>query len=464
MNASISVVMIGRNDEYEPGWSERLKSVIEYNRVHAQNAGISLQFVFVEWNPPADRPLLAYDLTRGHADTTVVVVPRTIHDEFESGEEMPIVLSVAVNAGLRAATGSHVLVTGGDDFFGTALLKRIARDGLTRGVVYRAERVNIRTDLPWGELTPSAIEDPHRIDSVDTCTEPPYDRPPFTNACGDFLMLDRSTMLGLRGFDETVRKGRLHLDSRFALNAMAVCGEAELLGRIFHLSHARSFVNTPIGGYAGLRINPAREVPYLNAAAWGLGAYSWRRSPDCGRVWLLDPPHQAQRSRPLRVGPITRLRALATTRRLERELSRCQPSRPRTDECEQVMPHDLAAVVSPNYWVGGSVRMVNGGVQVSTPGQPWGYAAYLPAVGPVDTDMWAWVRVSIRVTKGAIGVGLLDGDEILDEEVCGVTDRPEEIWLRLPAGRVCAVLVRNGDATFASEVTINSIVTLATPD
>ncbi|MCC8432207.1 hypothetical protein [Reyranella aquatilis] len=277
----IEAIILGRNDNYEPQWTEKLLAAIAYNRAVLTRDGYEFRVAFVEWNPPAGNPLLAPMLVERFPYVRCVVVAPEVHKAICQGP-MPIMLNPAINAAVRTSEADYLVVTGGDCFFGRALADRIAREGLVANRLYRAERVNIRADIDFVSATPAEIEDPANIVSVDTCSEPPYDRPPFTNASGDFLMMDRATMTGLRGFDEAIDFSKLHLDSRLCWTCMDAGMDCELLGRIFHISHTQSYVNAG-GAYDSQSYVTEVSLPYLNPDEWGLGRFAWTRDGD--RVW-----------------------------------------------------------------------------------------------------------------------------------------------------------------------------------
>jgi hypothetical protein len=202
-----------------------------------------------------------------------VIVDPDVHAQRCESPDLTVLLNFAFNAGLRTSTARFTIIASGDTFYARTLVERLRADGPRPGVLYRAERVNVAA-FDLDDLTPSTVENPSRITHVETCTEPPYDQPPYTNACGDFLLTDRATMTGLRGFDESIRGARIHLDSRFAWTAMTVLDECVLLGRIFHIDHARSWLRSG-GTYPGRPYVPQDRIPYLNDDDWGLGACVW---------------------------------------------------------------------------------------------------------------------------------------------------------------------------------------------
>lgn len=457
--ADISVVVIGRNDDYEPGWGDRLSQIIGYNTSACAAAGINLDVAFVEWNPPPGRPLLAEALCDAHPNVGVTVVPEDVHDALGSPDDLPIVLALAVNVGIRAATGRHVLVTGGDVLLGRALIARIASEGLRNRVLYRAERVNIAADLSWDDLRSDGVEDIARVVSIDSCREPPYDEPPFTNACGDFLLLDRGTAVGLRGFDESVRRSRLHLDSRFALNAMFACRESILLGEIFHLSHSRSFVNAEHHVYAGGRINPLREVPYLNRPMWGLGD-RLRLPSCCGRICRVDGAAPAGLNGHADLSWPERRRARRSGRALEKARASRQPSSPPLAALRRENSIGATALESLGHWDGADTAASGQRVRVTTPAAPWAYAATALLPDAVAADEWLWAWVDVAAVSGCISVGILVDGVIVDEEICGTDSGPQRIWLRVDqAGS--SLLVRNADSPHQSTVEVVGVGTAA---
>src|SRR5262249_47812780 len=163
------------------------------------------------------------------------------HASLCENPRLAVMLNFAINPAIRSSQADYLLISGGDILFSEHLAARLVQEGLQPGCLYRAERVTIRNDLGFPHCSRRQIEDPANIVMVDTCSEPPYNTPPFTNASGDFILIDRLTMMGLRGFDEGVRNARLHLDSKLCRNAMAIGMSSKLMGRIFHIDHQRSY-------------------------------------------------------------------------------------------------------------------------------------------------------------------------------------------------------------------------------
>lgn len=291
---TIEAIILGRNDDYEPGWSDRLQAVLAYNRERFAGTAFDYRAVFVEWNPPPDQPLLSPQLVARFPFVRGIVVEADVHKSLSRGRQA-MMMNFPVNAAIRTSDADYLVITGGDILFGKNLCERLVHNARP-GCLYRAERVNIRSDLDFGRLVPQMVEDPSNIISVDTCREPPFDRPPYTNASGDFIMMDRLTLAGLRGMDESIDFARLHLDSRMSMNALQAGLDCQLMGQIFHISHSRSF-SRAVSTYPDHEYIWDCSLPYLNGGNWGLADRSWRRLSD--RLWQVsDEPRGAQPTEP----------------------------------------------------------------------------------------------------------------------------------------------------------------------
>jgi hypothetical protein len=312
---TIEAIILGRNDDYEPGWGERLQSVLAYNRDRFAGTAFEYRAAFVEWNPPADRPLLSPELVARFPFVRGIVIDGAVHQSLSRSRQQ-MMLNFPVNAAIRTSGADFLVITGGDILLGEKLCRRLAGEGARAGCLYRAERVNIRPDLDVGRASPQTIEDPSNVVSVDTCREPPFDRPPYINASGDFIMMDRATLTGLRGMDEGIDFARLHLDSRMSTNAMQAGLGCELLGQIFHISHSRSFSRMP-SSYPDHGYTWDCGLPYLNGEDWGLADRLWRRLSD--RLWQVsDEPTGAQPTLPRAHDPDLDRRSTELRRTLER--------------------------------------------------------------------------------------------------------------------------------------------------
>ncbi|MBV8600149.1 MAG: hypothetical protein JO359_01155 [Candidatus Eremiobacteraeota bacterium] len=436
MHFSLEVVNIGRNDEYEPDWDRKLAAAIEHNHGLFKGSGVDYRVAFVEWNPPGNRPLLAPTLLERFPYLRCVVVEPEVHARVCQAPGLELMLNFACNAALRTTSADFTLMTGGDDFFGTQLVRRIAEDGLREGVLYRAERVNVRRDLPFAAIDAATLENPANIVSIDSCTVPPYDKPPYTNACGDFMLLDSGTMSGIRGLDESIDFARLHLDSRYCMTAMSVIEDCVLLGRVFHIDHARSLKNKP--RVPGRAYTWEAGLPYVNGENWGLADFAWTSGND--RLLRVRVP-AAGVATPIPEGlkPTQRLRAQMVASRLAELHTALQPEVPPGTEPSETTP--LGEPYVAREW-DTALDRVPDGLRIETGSKQWDYAAgfSLPESISLGDDRWRWLALSLRLEEGCIGVGFIDPSGAFVDERLFQSPADGTVYVPLPGGATHAVL------------------------
>lgn len=410
---SVECIVLGRNDDYEPNWALKLEGAIRHNRSLFEGSRVDFVVAFVEWNPPKDRPLLGPELVEKFPFLRAIVVDAAVHADLCEIPDLQIMLNFACNAALRTTAADYTLITGGDDFIGQQLAHRIVEDGLKPSCLYRAERVNVREDVDFIHPTVDVLESPDNVVTVDTCSEPPYDTPPYTNASGDFLLLDAGTMAGLRGLDESITFARLHLDSRFCANAMTVVDDCQLLGRIYHINHKASYNNKK--SVPGKSYNWDWGLPYVNSPDWGLARYSWTRDSD--RLYHVSRGTNAGDGAPLPnyLSADTLARAEAASARLAAARDVIQPEEPDAIG-ETPVELDLATLYVQSDWDSTFERRPEG-VVLQTNAPQWGYAAAIPlrAAGVLNPTQWHWLVVRMSVECGAFGIGFFDGGAYLGE-------------------------------------------------
>jgi hypothetical protein len=467
---SLEAVILGRNDDYEPNWNDKLIASIAYNRARFEQGPVDYQVVFIEWNPPRHKLLLSPSLTEKFPFLRAIVVDAAVHEELSMSSDLHIMLNFGVNCGLRTSMADYCLICGGDMFIGTTLASYIKHIGLIRNCLYRAERVNIRDDLDFASATPAVIEAAVNIVSVDICTEPPYDVPPYTSACGDFILVDRPTMVGLRGFDESVRFARLHLDSRFCRVAMTGGLHCNLIGQIFHINHAKSYSNIGSSGYEKMTYDDGAGLPYLNGDDWGLWDFVWKQESD--RLFLVTPERSAsanpiQRAALLSAGELAHVRAVRKRLEETKAAKPRQPSpwRPRHPSQASAWRQDLAGLKAEEHWAPAEVTR-DPDVLVSTGPAAWSSAAELPIIVPqaLFSNHFLWLRVQCDIAVGAVGIAVLADSEMIHEHIANVgpCDQFIPILLGTSEERI-SLLIRNGPLASRSTVRVVSVDLVAEP-
>jgi len=117
------------------------------------------ELIVVEWNPPAERPLLHEVLpapvVEDHLQIRYMVVPAEVHGSFENPAGLPLHQMIAKNAGIRRAGGEFIACTNIDVLFTDELFSRLAERKLSGKFFYRANRCDV--------IVPDDVNDPELL-------------------------------------------------------------------------------------------------------------------------------------------------------------------------------------------------------------------------------------------------------------------------------------------------------------
>jgi hypothetical protein len=289
----LSIVLTGRNDRYGADFVPRFLRVLEFNHRHLSQAGVSHEFVFVEWNVVPDAPWLA-DIVReelpqlGSRFRAYLPDPK-YHDALRMNPRLEFLEFPAKNIGIRRARGAFVLTTNCDIYVGRAVIAVLARAELEPATIYRALRIDLKLGTDQSNVDWSVLQDERNQVSKQKALRPPL----YTGGTGDFLLLDRASYHALGGFNEVYRVARIGLDYNFLVKAYADGYRiADIGGPVYHINHVGSFRITrrlfqgrEEEAHYGDSRWPADVVTYANPESWGLGLAP-ERDLGAGRVWL----------------------------------------------------------------------------------------------------------------------------------------------------------------------------------
>lgn len=229
----ISVVVVGRNDDYGQGFVQRLDTFVRSLDHQAKACPGVFELVIVEWNPPSDRENLYQSIAPPqHLDLRVIQVPQELHQSL--GVARSVLEFHGKNVGARRARGDFVLTTNPDVLFSNDLIAELARRRLRTDVVYRTDRYDFdatgidqvataqlerfaldRTFVMHGirnqcsvsiSITPGTPQISH-LPTSDIDMQIPH-----TNAAGDFLLASREAFYTVRGLYES-KQLKWHVDS-----------------------------------------------------------------------------------------------------------------------------------------------------------------------------------------------------------------------------------------------------------
>jgi hypothetical protein len=253
----ISFVVTSRNDNHGDNPLLRTQAFINSLSYQAEKNKLPIEILFVEWNPPSDKPLLKDVLV--HPDNEYiliryVVVPSEIHQQYHHSYSIPLFQMTAKNVGIRRALADFICCTNIDLLFSNDLFEILSRRNLEKGCFYRCNRcdvpseiVEIREEKKQLEFAERNILARHgfdgsrvgmvgapdwlaKYDTVVKIIQPLIstlrkraDRIGYEmskvdyNACGDFTMMHREDWIKIEGYPE-LDLYSIHIDS-MALNA-----------------------------------------------------------------------------------------------------------------------------------------------------------------------------------------------------------------------------------------------------
>jgi hypothetical protein len=221
----ISIVIVGRNDNYGGDFEGRLFATTRYNLDAFAKRGIAHELIFVEWNPLPDRPLLSHKLAAAFDQARCIVVDGAVHRHVSRNRHIAVFEYHAKNVGAWRAQGRWLLLTNPDNYFGRNTLDFLERGGFDPDTLYRTGRIGISD--------PSALDDPGLCDSD------PDAPPPYYFASGDFIFCSKSLFDRVGGFREDLAFTNTHKDSVFCRAAFDLTGQARKIGNTYHLQHMR---------------------------------------------------------------------------------------------------------------------------------------------------------------------------------------------------------------------------------
>lgn len=268
----IAAVLVGRNDDYMSDFRERLYATIEWNIRYLVS-----EVVFVEWNPPADRELLADALTRRFSCLRAYVVSRETHQSVCENQNVKLLEYHAKNVGIRRARSPWIMTTNADAAVGLDTVNTLMTSTLDPRVAWTAERV----DIPWRE---------DQQDEIGLLGSLRYRRviPYQSLGTGEFCLASKELWHHIRGYDELMVKHRFGCDIRGTAQMLAHGATIRKTGSVLHLSHPTSCTESiqPHHGEAAT----LDGLPYQNGDDWGLGNYKEIELAE--RVWQLEPARE----------------------------------------------------------------------------------------------------------------------------------------------------------------------------
>jgi len=143
----LSIIAASRNDGHGGNIMKRMRLFVNGLIDQCNRHRLNAELIIVEWNPPADRPLLQDLLPRPGAGDRLrlryIEVPAEIHSRYRLSTEIPLFQMIAKNVGIRRATADFILCTNIDLLFSDPLCRILAAGKFRADTYYRANRCDV---------------------------------------------------------------------------------------------------------------------------------------------------------------------------------------------------------------------------------------------------------------------------------------------------------------------------------
>ncbi|MGB0369542.1 MAG: hypothetical protein ACPGD8_09060, partial [Flavobacteriales bacterium] len=145
-NPLLSLVAVGRNDDYGGDFKQRLQNYVNWSIELLTRYEISSEFIFVNYNPIDGEPIekfIVWPESNSFVKIRVITVPKDEHVRTVSTngvKDVPVLEYVAKNVGIRRAKGKFVLSMNPDILLDEGIVKRFNQ--LSAEHYYRSNRVD----------------------------------------------------------------------------------------------------------------------------------------------------------------------------------------------------------------------------------------------------------------------------------------------------------------------------------
>lgn len=268
---SLSIVVVGRNDNYGGDFSLRLKTTFDWNLSRFPNA----ELIYIEWNPIEEKESDCGWITERYPNAKCYIVPNTIHKSLITKKNFPILEYFAKNLGIRKASGDWIILVNADVVFGSD----ISFEMLNTNSVYGTHYNNIQ----WNN---QAIQKEDMTDKKNLLRFFPANSR-LDAVVGNFIMTHKKNWLEMTGYDERLSDVRNGVDSNGLLQLLQLSLKTKVIGNHYHLDHPESIsngANTTHGDQSRINeIAAGINIPYKNNDSWGMSNYTFEEIYP--RIW-----------------------------------------------------------------------------------------------------------------------------------------------------------------------------------
>lgn len=142
----ISIVLVGRNDNYGGDFAARLQHSVAHTLSGIEKFGIHAELLFVNYNPLEEPPVstfIDWKTTTARTPVRIITVPNAVHTQvlsIHSCKPLPVLEYIAKNAGIKRATGEYILCMNPDVLLPDEVFKTM--QSLKSDCYYIADRID----------------------------------------------------------------------------------------------------------------------------------------------------------------------------------------------------------------------------------------------------------------------------------------------------------------------------------
>lgn len=256
-NIYLSVIAASRNDNHGENLDQRTNLFIKSLADNCKKYQIKSELILVEWNQIPNTKTLSERLnliSNEFLNSKIITVSQDLHLKFPNSDRLKFFQMIAKNVGIRRASGEFILATNIDVIMNQKIYEFIAHKKLEQNTIYRCDRHCIDYDYT-GNIEDRYLDQfTNFIDkkyySLDVKTKSKhhvqssvfrylkifnknffkkisfknfksifkkiifylkyykvvpvffFQKKLFTNACGDFTLLDKNSWIDLKGYCE----------------------------------------------------------------------------------------------------------------------------------------------------------------------------------------------------------------------------------------------------------------------
>lgn len=272
----LSIPFVSRNDDHGGQLLERIQGTLNSYIYYKNKYKWDIEIIFVEWNPPPNKPLIRDMLTYPDGfPIRFIEVPPEIHARYNNSGKILLFSANAMNVAMKRAKGNWVVSTTHDDIFSEKLVTLLKNENFSEDSFYRAPRYDTKVNI---------------LQPIDTIIiqlaggvikkNDPGGPGLFTKASGDFIMMSKDNWNLIQGYPEWPVLG-MWFDGIVLANAWGNKLEQIIFPYpVYHVEHGnkgesrmRSLPTIKSGVWKRIKndANQKRKPFPLNNPNWGLG-------------------------------------------------------------------------------------------------------------------------------------------------------------------------------------------------